>query len=89
VSDAATNPVARLRGLDRPHQYRRALQRGVVSEPGEALTPNDRRRLIHTLWTFGWTDQQIADWTGWTLYTTARLRDSLELRQHARHQEVA
>lgn len=48
-------------------------------EVAEALPTRERGLLVAVLCLSGWTDQQIADHTRMTLYTTARIRARLEL----------
>lgn len=84
------SPVQKLHRLDHPERYRLARDKGVTVEPAETLTPNDRRILIYTFWRWGWTDTEVAEWTGWTPYTAARLRTGLELEPNTgKQQEVA
>lgn len=47
--------------------------------PAEVLPPKDRERLVAALWECGWTDVEIADHTRMSTYTTARIRERLEL----------
>ena len=48
-------------------------------EPAEALDPRDREDLVAGLVGLGWTDREIAALTRMTTYTTARIRQRLEL----------
>ncbi|HLU98717.1 MAG TPA: hypothetical protein VKZ89_17925 [Thermobifida alba] len=48
-------------------------------EPAEALHPQDREDLVAELVGLGWTDLEIAALTRMTTYTTARIRQRLEL----------
>ncbi|WP_067565940.1 hypothetical protein [Nocardia acidivorans] len=48
--------------------------------PAEVLTPHDRRVLVRQLVADGLTDWEIAACTQWTLFTAARIRDSIGLR---------
>ncbi|AUM18272.1 hypothetical protein CSW53_18120 [Rhodococcus ruber] len=65
-----------MRPLDAPLLYR-LVREG--REPGELLSPYDRRILIRNMHREGATDQDIALVTRWTLFTVARLRDELGL----------
>ena len=59
-------------------------------EPAEALTTDDRARLIVELAGRGWTDVQIATHTRQTTYTTARIRERVAVacrEQHAADME--
>ncbi|MGW1740498.1 hypothetical protein ACWCPQ_17000 [Nocardia sp. NPDC001965] len=71
---------------DQPRAYEDAAA-GVL--PAEALTPRDRRLLVRELVADGLTDAQIARHTGWTLYTAARIRDSISLPPNQPKQETA
>jgi hypothetical protein len=66
---------------DRPLQYRAAWE---GDEPAEALTTDDRHRLVTDLHDLGWDDDRIAQHTRMTTYTTARIRGSLGLLPNAR-----
>ncbi|MCU1647121.1 MAG: hypothetical protein JWN03_7396 [Nocardia sp.] len=57
--------------------------------PAEVLTPRDRRLLVRQLVADGHTDREIAARTGWTLYTTARIRDALMLPANIRTESEA
>lgn len=48
-------------------------------EPAESLTQPDRHRLVAELVARGWSDARIAEHARMTGYTTARIRDGLEL----------
>ncbi|WP_039828092.1 hypothetical protein [Nocardia testacea] len=61
---------------DHPIHYAQA-EAGQL--PAEVLTPRDRRLLVRQLVAEGMTDDQIAQHTLWTLYTTARVRRSIGL----------
>ncbi|MGV9668056.1 hypothetical protein [Nocardia niigatensis] len=50
----------------------------------EALSPSDRRLMMRYLVADGHTDRQIAARTGWTLYTTTRIREALKLPANVR-----
>ncbi|MDN5861749.1 MAG: hypothetical protein L0H84_24375 [Pseudonocardia sp.] len=50
----------------------------------EALPRTQRLRLLTGLWRRGYTDQQIADALTYSLYTTARIRASLNLPPNLR-----
>ncbi len=71
-----------MRPLDAPLLYRKVWE---GREPGELLSPYDRRILVTNLHRMGWTDHQIASLTKWTAYTVARLRDELELPPNHPH----
>lgn len=77
-----------MRPLDAPLLYR-LVREG--REPGEVLSPYDRRVLIRNMHREGATDQDIALVTRWTLFTVARIRDELDLppnhipRNHPHH----
>lgn len=60
------------RRYDSPSAYRAALSGEL---PAEILSPADRGALMRALVGRGWTDQQIADHTRWTLYTVRRIRE--------------
>lgn len=62
------------RRLDNPAAFDSALAGDL---PAEALTPYDRRVLVDLLYRRGYSDQQIAAHTRWTLYTAARIRADL------------
>lgn len=47
--------------------------------PADALSPLDRRSLVLVLHGYGWTDVEIAAHTRMTTYTTARIREALNL----------
>ena len=64
------------RGPDDPMLYARAR---AGREPAEALTTDDRARLVAELAARGWDDTRIAAHTRQTTYTTARIRDRLGL----------
>jgi hypothetical protein len=91
VANANARARARARGerhqprlrsaADRPLQYRAAWDGG---EPAEALTPDDRRRLVLDLHDVGWADEDIAQHTRMTTYTTARIRGALGLLPNPR-----
>lgn len=59
-----------------PTRTHHALYRLCLAgrEPAESLPTVERARLVAELHDAGWTDQQIADHTRMTLYTTARIR---------------
>lgn len=57
--------------------------------PAEVLTTADRERLVADLWELGWTDAEIAAHTLMTTYTTARIRQRLELPPRAMIQGAA
>lgn len=54
-------------------------------EPAEALDTADREQLITELWAAGWADVEIAAHCRMTTYTTARIRERLELEPNAYH----
>ncbi|GAA0897858.1 hypothetical protein [Pseudonocardia zijingensis] len=77
-----TRTQPRLRSFaDHPIQYRAAWD---GDEPAEALTPDDRRRLVMDLHDLGWDDERIARHTRQTTYTTARIRGQLGLLPNPR-----
>jgi len=51
-------------------------------EPADALPTQDREDLVWQLHQRGWSDEQIADHTRMTEYTTARIRARLGLAEH-------
>ncbi|MBH0778777.1 hypothetical protein [Nocardia bovistercoris] len=57
-----------------------AAERGEL--PAEALSPCDRRLLVRQFVADGMTDIAISQITRWTLYTTARIRESIGLEQN-------
>lgn len=61
---------------ERPFTYHSAR---AGKEPAEALTPNDRRRLVRELHAKGMTDVEIAEHTRQTTYTAARIRREMWL----------
>lgn len=67
------------RHAERPTAYR-AAEAGQL--PAEALTAHDRRLLVRQFVAAGMTDDEIAHRTLWTLYTAARIRESLRGSQH-------
>lgn len=60
-------------------RYTRALAGEL---PAEALPTGERERLVGELHALGWSDDEIADHTRQTTYTTARIRARLGLRAH-------
>lgn len=64
-----------------PQRLHPALYRLCLAgrEPAEVLPAEEREQLVRELHGLRWTDQQIADHTRMTLYTTARIRARLEL----------
>ncbi|MFI5781149.1 hypothetical protein [Nocardia sp. NPDC051570] len=62
---------------EQPITYTRA-EAGTL--PAEVLTPHGRRLLVRQLVADGMTNRVIAEHTRWSLYTTARIRDSIHLR---------
>lgn len=50
--------------------------------PAELLTVAEREHLIFELWSYGWTDVQIASHTKLSTYTTGRIRGRLGLAAH-------
>jgi hypothetical protein len=50
--------------------------------PAEVLPTRDREDLVWHLHERGWTDDEIAEHTFMTLYTTARIRARLGLAPH-------
>jgi hypothetical protein len=51
--------------------------------PAEILDdPADRARLVRELWSYGWSDVEIATHTRQTTYTTGRIRARLDLAPH-------
>lgn len=57
--------------------------------PAEALSTKDREDLVWNLVQQGWGDQQIAEHTRMTEYTTARIRERLELTANRPFEGVA
>lgn len=64
------------RHAERPTAYQ-AAEAGQL--PAEALTAHDRRLLVRQFVAAGMTDDEIAQRTRWTLYTTARVRESIDV----------
>ncbi|RJO69809.1 hypothetical protein D5S18_28325 [Nocardia panacis] len=72
---------------EQPFTYTR-VEAGEL--PAEVLTPHDRRVLVRQLVADGFTDLEIASRTQWTLFTAARIRDSIFLRpNHPTESEYA
>ncbi len=63
----------------RPEQEHTYNQAFAGRLPAEALSPKDRRLLVRQLVAAGLTDREIATRTRWTLYTAARIRESIPL----------
>lgn len=58
-------------------------------EPAELLDPRERELLLFELWQARWTDEEIAQHTRMTLYTTCRIRERLGLPARRVRREVA
>jgi hypothetical protein len=78
-SSAHALTMAWYRVQDRPDNPLLYAAARAGKQPVEALTTEDRARLITELATRGWTDVRIAEHTRQTTYTTARIRDRLGL----------
>jgi hypothetical protein len=52
-------------------------------DPAEALSTEDRERLVDELHRLGWSDTQIAEHTRMSTYTTVRIRERLMLPANA------
>jgi hypothetical protein len=64
--------------------YRGARRRAYLEArsgvlPAEALTQEQRWRLVAELHRAGWTDREIAEHTFMTTYTAARIREGMHL----------
>lgn len=70
--------------LSRPRSGARLWRQCVAgNEPAEALPTRDREDLVwHLVHDLGWTDDEIAQHTRMTSYTTARIRRRLGLDPH-------
>ncbi len=58
-------------------------------EPAEALDPRDREDLVAALVARAWTDVEIAVLTRMSTYTSARIRERLELAPIVERRAVA
>jgi hypothetical protein len=72
----AVVPTAGYWHADDPSGY---LDARLGHEPAEALGRDDRWRLVAELHGLGWSDEQIAEHTRQTLYTTCRIRSRIGL----------
>ena len=65
---------------DRPVRDRVALRLALAGQiPADALTTEDRQRLVTAFHKHGWTDVEVASYTRMSTYTTARIRERLGL----------